>query len=185
LRNFLSQFNERENDNIIHYGSGKGDLNANDFIKFDRINLFDFRRMLPTKERSDNIDKNARAWGYGKRKASRALVNVKPGTGKVTINGKPMHLYFHLPSQRYRMLKPLIATGYTALLDVNVHVHGGGFTGQCEACIPALAKAVQRFDVNTRPTLKSMGLLKTDPRVVERKKIGLPKARKGPTYVRR
>lgn len=112
-------------------------------------------------------------------------MNVKPGSGKITINGKPMHLYFHLPSQRYRMLQPLVMTGYTCLLDVNVHVKGGGFTGQCEACIPAIAKALQAFDVNTRLTLKSLGLLRNDPRRVERKHPGLIKARKGPTYVRR
>ena len=78
-----------------------------------------------------------------------------------------------------------IVTGYTCLLDINVHLKGGGFSGQCEACIPAIAKALQAFDVNTRPTLKSMKLLKNDPRKVERKKFGKLKARKGRTYVRR
>jgi hypothetical protein len=73
-------------------------MDAGDFIKFDRINLFDFRRMLPKKERADQVDKNGRAWGAGKRKGARAIVNVKPGSGKITVNGKPMHLYFHLPS---------------------------------------------------------------------------------------
>lgn len=129
LRNFLSQFAEQVNNNILSFSNGRGDLDPNDYAKFDRINLFDFRRMLPKKERSDLIDKNARAWGYGKRKNARAIVNVKPGSGKVTINGKPMHLYFHLPSQRYRILQPLTMTGYTCLLDVNIHLHGGGYTG--------------------------------------------------------
>ena len=160
-------------------------MDANDYTKFDRINLFDFRRMLPKKERSDQVDKNGRAWGAGKRKGAKAMVNVRPGSGKITINGKPMHLYFHLPSQRYRVLYPLTATGYTCLLDIRIHVSGGGTTGQCEACQPAIARALQAFDVNTRPTLKALKLLRNDPRKVERKKPGLLKARKGQTYVRR
>ena len=80
LRNFLSQFAEQVNNNILSFSNGRGDMDANDFAKFDRINLFDFRRMLPKK--------NARAWGYGKRKNARSIVNVKPGSGKITINGK-------------------------------------------------------------------------------------------------
>mmetsp|Transcript_37375 Transcript_37375/g.35964 ORF Transcript_37375/g.35964 Transcript_37375/m.35964 type:complete len:84 (-) Transcript_37375:20-271(-) len=83
------------------------------------------------------------------------------------------------------MLLPLNATSYTALLDVDVWVYGGGFTGQCEACIPAIAKALAKFDVRTKALLKKLKLTKHDTRQVERKKPGLIKARKGQVYRRR
>ena len=76
-------------------------------------------------------------------------------------------------------------TNYTCLLDINLKVWGGGYNGQVEAIIPAIAKAVMGFDMNTRKTLKMFGLMKTDGRNVERKKIGMKKARKGKVYRRR
>lgn len=90
-----------------------------------------------------------------------------------------------LPSQRQRILLPLTVTHYTCLLDVEINVRGGGTTGQCEACVPAIANAIQAYDVNARAVLKYLRLLRNDPRRVERKKPGLLKARKGQTYVRR
>ena len=110
---------------------------------------------------------------------------MQAGSGKITINGKPMIEYFLMPSQRHRILLPLVVTKYTCLLDVNITVKGGGLSGQAEACIPAIAKAIQSYDVSARPALKRLGLMKTDMRKVERKKPGLKKARKGLTYVRR
>ena len=112
-------------------------------------------------------------------------MNVRAGTGRITVNGKPMLQYFHLPSQRYRILFPISATSYTCMLDVDIRVRGGGTTGQCEACIPAISKALQAFDVRARRPLKFLRLLKNDPRQVERKKPGLQKARKGQVYRRR
>ena len=82
-------------------------------------------------------------------------------------------------------MKPLTVTSYTCMLDVNIKVWGGGTSGQCEAVIPALAKALQNYDVKTRRPLKQLKLLKNDPRRVERKKPGLQKARKGQVYRRR
>ena len=82
-------------------------------------------------------------------------------------------------------MTPLSVTNYTCLLDVNLKVWGGGFNGQVEAIIPAISKAIQGFDMNTRKTLKYFNLMKHDPRNVERKKIGHPKARKGKVYRRR
>jgi small subunit ribosomal protein S9 len=79
----------------------------------------------------------------------------------------------------------MVVTHYTCLLDVNLKVWGGGYNGQVEAIIPALANAVQGFDMNTRKTLKYFGLMKRDGRQVERKKIGKQKARKGNVYRRR
>jgi len=108
-----------------------------------------------------------------------------PGSGKVTVNGKPLLQSLFLPMQRQRILLPLSVTNYTCLLDINLKVWGGGYNGQVEAIIPALAKAIQGFDMNTRRTLKTYNLMKHDGRNVERKKIGKKKARKGITYVRR
>ena len=76
------------------------DMDPTDHIKFDRLNLFDFRRTLPHKEREAKLDSKNRAWGSGKRKNAIAVANVKAGTGKITINGRPLLQYFLLPSQR-------------------------------------------------------------------------------------
>lgn len=160
-------------------------MDPDDFTKFDRINLFDFRRTLPQKPRQPKLDSKGRAWGHGKRKNAIAIAHVRAGSGKVTVNGRPLLQYFMMPSQRQRILLPLTVTQYTCLLDVTIHVHGGGTTGQCEACVPAIAKAIQSYDVEARPVLKYLRLLRNDPRRVERKKPGLLKARKGQTYVRR
>lgn len=134
--------------------------------------MFDFRRSLPQKIRESKLDNKGRAWGSGKRKSASAIAYVTAGSGKITINGQPLIEYFHLPSQRHRLMLPLSATHYTCLLDVSIQITGGGFTGQCEAAVPALSKAIQAYDVNTRPVLKWLGLLRNDPRRVERKKRG-------------
>ena len=180
----MAQYAENYSENSVAT-FGPHEQDPDDFVKFDRINLFDFRRTLPRTERETKLDIHGQAWGYGRRKRSIALVNVKAGSGKITVNKKPMIEYFLLPSQRYRLLLPLSRTNYTCLLDLNIRVSGGGLTGQCEACIPAIARALQKFDVGTRPILKHLDLLRTDPRRVERKKPGLRKARKARAYVRR
>ena len=78
--------------------SGPYDDLLYDHVKFDRINLFDFRRALPQKERQARLDNKGCSWGYGKRKTSIAVARVKPGKGVININGKNMLEYFHLPS---------------------------------------------------------------------------------------
>ena len=137
------------------------------------------------KEREAKIDSKMRAYGFGKRKKSKAIAVVKPGTGKITVNGKPILQSLFMPMQRSRILTPLVVTHYTCLLDVNIKVWGGGYNGQVEAIIPAIAKAVQGFDMNTRKTLKYFGLMRHDGRNKERKKIGKKSARKGKVYRRR
>ena len=97
----------------------------------------------------------------------------------MTVNGKPLLRSLFMPMQRQRILTPLSVTNYTCLMDVNIKVHGGGFNSQVEAIIPALSKAISAFDIHTRRTLKHFHLMKHDPRNVERKKIGMLKARKG------
>jgi small subunit ribosomal protein S9 len=137
------------------------------------------------KEREAKLDNKGNAWGFGKRKTSRASARVKPGKGIITINGKNMIDYFTVPTQRQKILLPLMVTQYTCLLDVDIWVHGGGLTGQPEAIVPAIAKAIQNYDVKTRSVLKHFRLMRHDPRNVERKKYGKIKARKGQVYRRR
>lgn len=85
-------------------------------------------------------------YGFGKRKKARASAYIKPGTGKVTINGKPAHKYLQDPSYRGKMYAPLVMTGNTATLDVKILVFGGGISGQMEAILPAIAKALVQMN---------------------------------------
>jgi len=186
IYNHLRKYCEDEDEMNLNFPlSSVEKMDIYDHTKFDRLNLFDFRRNLPMKEREAKIDSKMRAYGYGKRKKSKAIATVMPGTGKITVNGKPILQSLFMPMQRSRILSPLIVTHYTCLLDVSLKVWGGGYNGQVEAIIPALARAIQGFDMNTRRTLKYFGLMKQDPRVKERKKIGKQKARKGNVYRRR
>lgn len=186
LYNHLRKYAEDEDEvNLGFPGHSIEKKDLYDHAKFDKLNLFDFRRNLPMKEREARIDAKMRAHGYGKRKKARCLARVEPGSGRVTVNGKPLLQSMFLPMQRQRILTPLSVTHYTCLLDVNLRVWGGGYNGQVEAIIPALAKAIQGFDTNTRRTLKFFGLTKHDGRNKERKKIGKQKARKGNVYRRR
>ena len=113
----------------MNFPTGPNMEMLNDFVKFDRINLFDFRRALPQKDREAKLDKNGCAWGHGKRKSANANVRVKAGKGVININGVNILDYFHLPSQRHKILLPLTLTGYTCILDVDIWVRGGGLTG--------------------------------------------------------
>ena len=92
IRNTLRQAAEEQDDEVQHFAmpSMMRAEDIYDHVKFDRLNLYDFRRNLPMKEREARIDSKMRAHGYGKRKRSRALARVEPGTGKITINGQPL-----------------------------------------------------------------------------------------------
>jgi ribosomal protein S9 len=154
LRTHLNKYAEHTSDQAMNGMSGNLKVDPNEFTKFDRINLFDIRRTLPMKERQAILDKGGRAWAIGKRKESFVICAVKAGSGKITCNGKPFHMYFHQAWQRNRVITPLVVTSYTALLDVEFKIRGGGTTGQADACVPALAKAIQGFDVRARKPLK-------------------------------
>ena len=186
IYNHLRAYAEQEDETNLHFPLSSLDKkDIYDHVKMDKLNVFDFRRNLPMKERLARIDSKARAHGFGKRKTSRALVRVEPGTGKIIVNDKPILQAMFLPMQRARILLPLVLTHYTCLLDVKIKVWGGGYNGQVEAIVPALARALQAFDVNTRKNLKYFGLMRHDPRNKERKKIGKQSARKGQVYRRR
>jgi len=90
MRSYLAKYADDINDNALSPVTGYHEINPDDFVKFDRINLFDFRRTLPQKERESNIDSKGRGWGYGKRKNATAQVFVQAGNGKITVNTKPI-----------------------------------------------------------------------------------------------
>ena len=117
-------------------------------------------------------------YGTGRRKSSVARVYLVPGTGKVTINKKDMDEYFGLETLKIIVRQPLEATNMADKFDVIVNVKGGGFTGQAGAIRHGIARALNKYDLDLRPTLKKAGYLTRDPRMKERKKYGLKKARR-------
>ncbi len=116
--------------------------------------------------------------GTGRRKEAVARVRLAPGSGKITINGRPIENYFVLESQRVWATHPLVVTETAGKFDVRVNVTGGGLSGQAGAVRLGIARALLSSDPNLRPRLKAEGLLTRDPRVKERKKYGQPGARK-------
>lgn len=124
--------------------------------------------------------------GVGRRKAASARVRVYPGgTGKITVNDKEVTDYMPREGDLEMMLLPLVVAGQERGYDVSIHVQGGGVSGQRDAMKLGLARALLKIDPEMRPALKSHGLLTRDARVKERKKPGLKRARKAPTYTKR
>ncbi len=116
--------------------------------------------------------------GTGRRKEAVARVRLAPGTGKITINGRPIESYFVLESQRVWATQPLVVTETADKFNVRVNVDGGGLSGQAGAVRLGIARALLNSDPNLRPRLKAEGLLTRDARMKERKKYGQPGARK-------
>ena len=124
-------------------------------------------------------------YGTGRRKSSVARVYLVPGTGKVTNNKKDMDEYFGLETLKIIVRQPLEATNMADKFDVIVNVIGGGFTGQAGAIRHGIARALNKYDLDLRPTLKKAGYLTRDPRMKERKIYGLKKARRAPQFSKR
>ncbi len=116
--------------------------------------------------------------GTGRRKTSVARVRLLPGSGKITVNGRPFENYFLLDTLRSLAIAPLARTEATSKFDVQVNVKGGGPTGQAGAVRHGIARALLSSDANLRPVLKADGFLTRDARMKERKKYGQPGARK-------
>jgi small subunit ribosomal protein S9 len=114
----------------------------------------------------------------GRRKRSVARITMRPGKGKVTVNGRDVADYFTIPRHRSAIEEPLRATETEGAYDIRINVRGGGITGQAEAARMGVARALLAFDEDRRSALRAGGLLTRDPRIVERKKPGRPKARK-------
>ena len=123
-------------------------------------------------------DALGRSYATGKRKDAVARVWIKPGSGKVTVNGQEMNVYFARPVLQMILAQPFSIAGVTGQFDVVATVKGGGLSGQAGAVKHGVSKALQLFDPTLRPALKAAGFLTRDSRVVERKKYGKAKARK-------
>ncbi len=114
----------------------------------------------------------------GRRKSSVARVYLTPGTGVVVINGRTPENFFPLAIQRAKLYRPFELTDNVEKYDVKVNVKGGGTTGQVEAIRLGIARALVKINEENKPLLKAESLMTRDPRMVERKKFGQPKARK-------
>jgi len=114
----------------------------------------------------------------GRRKTSHARVRITPGTGKRTINGRPLKQYLGREILAMIIEQPLELVGLSEKIDVRVNVAGGGLSGQAGAIRHGISRALLKYDEELRKPLKKRGLLTRDPRMVERKKSGQPKARK-------
>lgn len=124
-------------------------------------------------------------YGTGRRKSSIARVRLIEGTGKITINRKDIDEFFGLETLKVIVRQPLTVTNTTSKYDVIVTVKGGGFTGQAGAIRHGIARALNEANSEYRPALKQNGFLTRDPRMKERKKYGLKKARKAPQFSKR
>lgn len=124
-------------------------------------------------------------YGTGRRKAAIARVFLRPGNGRITVNGKDFQEFFRGILVGVQALEPLKVTNTAGRYDAVITVTGGGPSGQAEAIKLGVARALLRVDPNFRPTLKQGGYLTRDPRIVERKKYGLKKARRAPQFSKR
>jgi small subunit ribosomal protein S9 len=123
--------------------------------------------------------------GTGRRKKSIARVRLVPGNGTITVNGKDIENYFDYEIMRNDIKRPLVITNNLSKFDVIVKVEGGGYTGQAGAVRHGIARALLEVSEELRPALKKEGFLTRDPRMKERKKYGLKKARKSPQFSKR
>ena len=114
----------------------------------------------------------------GRRKTAVARLYMQPGTGKIVVNNRDYKEYFSVPTLQYKVEQPFMVAQLTGQYDVKANLDGGGVTGQAEALRMAIAKALVEINPELRPALKAQGFLRRDPRMVERKKPGQPKARK-------
>lgn len=124
-------------------------------------------------------------YGTGRRKTSSARVFLSAGDGSITVNGKSLDSFFGRETARMIVRQPLEATELLGKVDASVTVKGGGTTGQAGAIRHGIARALLEYDETLRPVLHKAGYLTRDARMVERKKVGLHKARKRPQYSKR
>lgn len=135
--------------------------------------------------RVSEIDEHGRAKGKGGRKTATAHVHIYPGQGFITVNNKDFVDYFPRDTHRADILQPFIATQTCGMFDVSCQVIGGGSSGQAGAVRHGIARALEKYNPDYRPPMKALGLMTRDSRMVERKKVGLKKARKAPQWVKR
>jgi small subunit ribosomal protein S9 len=124
-------------------------------------------------------------YGTGRRKTSTARVHMQAGTGRITINDRPIDEFFGRETGRMIVRQPLELVQLTEKFDINVQVSGGGITGQAGAIRHGIARALMKYDATLRQPLRQAGFVTRDAREVERKKVGRRKARRGPQYSKR
>ena len=139
-------------------------------------------QLEPREPKRDDL---GRSYATGKRKDAIARVWIKPGSGKVVVNGKEMNAYFARPVLQMILRQPFSVAGVTDQFDVQATVKGGGLSGQAGAVKHGISKALQLYDPSLRGALKAAGFLTRDSRVVERKKYGKAKARKSFQFSKR
>ena len=135
--------------------------------------------------RTPKRDQWGRAYATGRRKNAVARVWVKPGSGKITVNGKDFNLFFARPVLQMILQQPIIAAARKDQYDVIATVSGGGLSGQAGAVRHGISRALTNYEPDLRPILKKAGFLTRDPRVVERKKYGKAKARRSFQFSKR
>jgi small subunit ribosomal protein S9 len=124
-------------------------------------------------------------YGTGRRKTATARVYMKPGTGKITVNDRPLDQFFGRETGRMIVRQPLETVQMTSRFDFTVKVDGGGITGQAGAIRHGITRALMEYDESLRKPLRDAGFVTRDAREVERKKVGRRKARRGPQYSKR
>lgn len=137
----------------------------------------------PVRERK--VDAQGRSYSTGRRKDAVARVWIKPGTGKVVVNGKVQEQYFGRQTHLLVLNQPFLIVNRVNQFDVVCTVAGGGLSGQAGAIRHGISRALQLFEPDLRGTLKTAGMLTRDDRAVERKKIGLHKARRAKQWAKR
>ncbi len=136
-------------------------------------------------QREPQRDDLGRSYATGKRKDAVARVWIRPGSGKVTVNGREMDKYFARPVLQMVLRQPFEVAGVSGEFDVNATVKGGGLSGQAGAVKHGISKALQLYEPSLRGALKAAGFLTRDSRVVERKKYGKRKARRSFQFSKR
>ena len=139
----------------------------------------------PAVEAKPKLDAQGRAYATGKRKNAVARVWIKPGSGKITVNGRDSPIYFARPVLRMLLNQPFVIAERLGQYDVVCTVAGGGLSGQAGAVRHGISKALTFYEPGLRPVLKTQGFLTRDSRVVERKKYGKRKARRSFQFSKR
>lgn len=150
---------------------------------FDALQGMGTAAAAPVRERI--VDAQGRAYATGKRKNAIARVWLKPGSGKITINGRDQEIYLARPVLRMMIAQPLQVADRLTQFDVDVTVQGSGLSGQAGAIRHGIARALTHYEPELRPVLKPHGFLTRDARVVERKKYGRAKARRSFQFSKR
>lgn len=133
----------------------------------------------------DKIMAVTQYYGTGRRKTSTARVFLRPGTGTIVVNNRALEVYFGRDTNRMVVRQPLALTENLEKFDVYVNVSGGGSNGQAGAIRHGITRALMQYDETLRPSLRDAGYVTRDARAVERKKVGLRKARKRPQFSKR